>query len=228
MSTRSHVIVGALLLTVGALAFWSAEAVAAGAWSNPAFSFHNDVISDLRDPVSNDYLYGHVVNSPLSFGMNCGFVVDVILYGVADFLLHSLFSERRRIAVLMSGVLVAVGLVVISVLHEQSVNAAEMAMHWIGAFLILGDAIAVGLVGVFAGRANASMWYRILSIGIGIVIFVSFMSLVTVPSLAVDLGAGTMERTAMWGAPVWQVVTEIVLLVGASHLGTLTKEGDSR
>jgi hypothetical protein len=215
MNEHRRAIVGALLLIIGALTFWGAETVAAGAWSNPAYSFRNDVISDLGDPVPHDYLYGHAVNSPLYFLMNFGFAANGILYGVALFLLYPIFPKRGRIAILVSGMLAALGLVVVSVFHEQSANAFEMGMHWLGAFLILTDVVTIVLVSAFGGRVGAPAWYRALSAVFGIIIFLSFMSIVTVPSLAVRLGAGAMDRTAMWGALVWQVITGIVLLVGA-------------
>lgn len=220
MNTRRRAMVGALLMIIGAATFWTAEGVTAQAWSHPAYSFRRDVISDLGDPVPHDFLFGHTVNSPRYFVMNFGLVADGILFGVAVFVLSRVFPGRGRIAILATGAVAAGGLVVVSIFHEQSVSAVEMAVHWLGAFLILFVSATIFLVGLLGGRVGVPRWHRTLSCLLGVVIFLSFMSLVTIPPLAVTIGAGAMERTAMWGALLWQVVTGIALLFAARRLSS--------
>ena len=90
----------------------------------------------------------------------------------------------------------------IAVVHDQSVDVAEMAIDWVGAFLTLVDAIAILLDGVLTGWGDASLLHRILCTRFGIDHFVSFMRLSTVPSLAAELGTGETERISMRGALV--------------------------
>jgi hypothetical membrane protein len=213
MPIRRRAVTGALLLIVGAVVFWVAEALAASAWSHPEYSFRRDAISDLGNPVPHDFMFGHAVNSPAYFAMNFGFAVTGILYASAVVILHRLFVGRARIAILITGMLEAVGLLVVSEFHQQSVNALEMSVHWVGAFLILIGSVTIVLVGVFSGPVGAPRWYRFLSTIVGICILLSFITLVTVPPVATVIGAGLMERIAMWGALSWQVVTGITLLI---------------
>ena len=72
----------------------------------------------------------------------------------------------------------------VSEFHQQSVNAVEMGVHWVGAF---------------------RTWYRYLSAIVGVGIFVSYVTLVTVPPVAAVIGAGALERVAMWGGLCWQM-----------------------
>ena len=223
MNLHRRAVLGALLMIVGAATFWTAAAVTAAAWSHPAYSYRHDVISDLGDPVRHDFLLDHTINSPLYFVMNFGFVLEGLLYGVAVVLLCRIFGERGRKTLLLTGELQAFGLVLISVFHEQSLNSFEMGIHWVGAFLILVGALTIFLVAVLGGQAGAPNWYRILSGVLAPLVVLSFVALVTVPALALAIGAGAMERTAMWGVLVWQVITGIMLLVG-SATGTLERK----
>jgi hypothetical protein len=45
-------------------------------------------------------------------------------------------------------------------------------------------------------------------------IFLSFVTRVTVPPVAAVIGAGAVERVAMWAGLSWQIVTGIMLLAG--------------
>jgi hypothetical membrane protein len=214
MSTRRSAVTGALLLIIGAVVFWVAETLTASAWSDPGYSIRWDAISDLGNPVPHDFMFGHAVNSPVYFVMNFGFAVAGILFASAVVILHRLFRGRARIAILITGTLEAVGLLVVSEFHQQSVNAVEMGVHWVGAFLILIGSVTIVLVGVFSGHLGAPAWYRFLSAIVGVCIFLSFITLVTVPPVAAVIGAGAVERVAMWAGLCWQIITGITLLVG--------------
>lgn len=215
MSTRRRAVTGAVLLILGAVVFWAAEIFTASGWSHPGYSFRWDAISDLGNPVPRDFMFGHAVNSPMYFLMNFGFAVAGILFASAVVILHRLFPGRACVAILITGTLEAVGLLVVSEFHQQSVNAVEMGVHWAGAFLILAGSVTIVLVGVFSGRLGAPSWYRFLSVIVGACIFLSFVTLVTVPPVAAVIGAGAVERVAMWGGLCWQIITGIILLAGS-------------
>jgi hypothetical membrane protein len=223
MSTCRRAVTGALLLIIGPVVFWTAETLTASAWSNPGYSFRWDAISDLGNPVPHDFMFGHTVNSPLYFVMNFGFAVAGILWGSAVIILHRLFAGRARIAILLTGMLEAVGLLVISEFHQQSVSTVEMGVHWVGAFLILIGAVTIVLVGVSSGPLGAPRWYRLLSVIVGASIFGSFIALVTIPPVATVIGGGAVERVAMWGGLCWQIITGITLLAGTRRPPSSTR-----
>lgn len=217
MSSRRRAVTGAVLLIIAAVVFWGAETLTASAWSHPGYSFRWDAISDLGNPVPHDFMFGHVVNSRRYFVMNFGFAVAGVLYASAVVVLYRLFLGRAGIAILITGTLEAVGLLVVSEFHQQSVNAVEMGVHWVGAFLILVGSVTVVLVGAFSAHLGAPTWYRYLSVIVGVGIFVSFITLVTVPPVAAVIGAGAVERVAMWGGLCWQIITGIMLIVGSTR-----------
>jgi len=215
MIERRHAIIGALLLISGAVIFWIAEAVAIHGWTIPPYSLRINPISDLGNPVPHDYVFGHRVNSPWYFAMNFGFMADGILYGAAIIVLSRYFRGWARIGIRVFGLLNALGLTVIAVFNQQSVNRVEMGVHIGGAVLMLMGAFALMLVGASASQVGAPRAYRIFSVVMGGVAILSFTSFITAPSLAIAIGPGVVERVSMWGALVWQLVTGVMLLLPA-------------
>lgn len=45
--------------------------IAAQAWSHPAYSFRDDVMSDLGNPVAHDFLFGHAANRKTASAVTC-------------------------------------------------------------------------------------------------------------------------------------------------------------
>jgi len=215
MIERRHAVIGALLLISGALIFWIAEAVAIHGWTVPLYNLRVNVISDLGNPVPHDFVFGHAVNSPWYFAMNFGFMADGILYGAAIIVLSRYFRGWARIGIRVFGLLNALGLTVIAVFNQQSVNRVEMGVHIGGAVLMLMGAFALMLVGASASQVGAPRAYRIFSVVMGGVAILSFTSFITAPSLAIAIGPGVVERVSMWGALVWQLVTGVMLLLPA-------------
>jgi hypothetical membrane protein len=215
-TSRSSVI-GALFLIIGAIGFVGAEAVAANRWTDPNYSYRFDYISDLGNPVPHDFVFEHTVNSPWHVVMNLGFVSQGILFAIATALLYRLFRGRSRFVVLGCGIIHGSGMVLAGVFHQQSVNAVEMAIHWIGAHGIIFGPIGIALVGVLGGRAGASAWYRAMSAALGFGGILSGLALVYIPAVRTITGGGTLERITMYGLFMWQVVTGISLLLKARH-----------
>ena len=221
MIERRHAVTGAMLMISGAVIFWIAEAIAIHGWTVPPYSLRFNVLSDLGNPVPHDHVFGHAVNSPWYFMMNLGFVAQGILYAAAVLLLSQYFKGWPKLGIRVFSLLEALGLTIAAIFHQQSTNSVEMGVHIVGAGLILMGAFAVMLIGAFGGQVGAPRAYRILSVVMGIIIFLSFSSFITAPRLAVAIGAGVVERVSMWGVLVWQLITGGMLLFATGRRGEL-------
>jgi hypothetical membrane protein len=219
MPTRRHRIIGALLLIIGAIGFVTAEACTAHGWTDPQYSYRFDFISDLGNPVPHDFVFGHTVNSPRYFTMNFGFVTQGILFAIATVLLYRLFRGRCRLVILGAGVTHGIGMLLAGVFLQQSVNAVEMGIHWLGAYCIIFGPISVALVSVLGRHADAPAWYRAVSAILGFGGILSGLALVSIPALWTTMGGGTMERISMYGLFIWQLVTGVLLLIDAKGGG---------
>lgn len=217
MPTSRLRVIGALLLIIGAIGFVSAEAVTANQWTDPKYSYRFDYISDLGNPVPHDFVFEHTVNSPRHVVMNFGFVTQGILFAIATVLLYRLFRGRSRLVILGCGITHGIGMLLAGVFHQQSVNAVEMAIHWVGAYGIIFGPIGVALVGVLGRRAGASAWYRAMSAVLGFGGVLAGLALLYIPAVRTITGGGTLERIAMYGLFIWQVVTGVSLLIRAGR-----------
>ncbi|WP_432825483.1 hypothetical protein [Dactylosporangium sp. CA-092794] len=155
---------------------------------------------------------GHAIHSPWYFVMNFGFSLSGILYGTAVILLHRIFAGRARRAVLTMGIIQASGLLIVSVFHEQSVNAFEMAVHYLGAGLIFAGAVVGMLMSAAAGHTGAPKWYRLTTAVVLAFSAISFATLFAAPGVARAVGGGALDQLAMSGAQAWQVFTGVTLL----------------
>jgi hypothetical membrane protein len=213
MPTRRHSVIGALLLIIGAIGFVTAEVIAAQGWTDPPYSYRFDYFSDLGNPVPHDYVFWHPVNSPWYFVMNFGFVTQGILFAIATVLLYRLLRGRAGRVILGSGIIHGIGMLLAGVFLQQSVNTAEMAIHWLGACCIVFGPIGVVLVGVLGRHAGAPTWYRAGSAILGFGGILSGLALLSLPAVRAVIGGGTLERITMYGLFAWQVVTGVSLLI---------------
>ncbi|WP_061296304.1 DUF998 domain-containing protein [Herbidospora cretacea] len=141
MSDVQNRVAGAALVASGAV-YFTAEFVAAAAWSDPPYSYTHHFISNLgvRGPVT---AFGQFMYSPLAWVMNTGFFLFGLaaLAGVA--LLRGL-PGRRRWPVVATAVMLAAGGVVLAFFP----GSGEADLHAVGAFLgFLGGNVLVILLG---------------------------------------------------------------------------------
>nr|WP_062339239.1 DUF998 domain-containing protein [Herbidospora sakaeratensis] len=140
MSNRAA---GAALI-VSAAVYFTAEFVAAAAWSDPPYSYTHHFISNLgvHGPVT---AFGQFMYSPLAWVMNTGF----FLFGLAALagvvLLRGLPGVRRWPAVATAALLGAGGVVL-----AFFPGSGEADLHAVGAFLgfIGGNVLAILLGGL--------------------------------------------------------------------------------
>ncbi|GLY93173.1 DUF998 domain-containing protein [Actinoplanes sp. NBRC 103695] len=117
-------------LVAAAAVYFTAEFIAAAAWTNPPYSYTYHFISNLgvHGPAT---AFGQYMYSPLAWVMNTGF----ILFGLAALtgvvLLEGL-SRGRRVATLATAVLLAAGSVVVA-LFPGSGDTGTADYHGLGA-----------------------------------------------------------------------------------------------
>ena len=219
--TSRRTTIAAILLIISPLVFLVLEATATSAWNNPPYSYRWDAVSDIGNPHPHDFLFGQHVNSPWYFVQNFAFLVQGVTFAIIVIMLFRLVSGRRRYALAVTGLAHALGMLLVSVFSQQSVNGFELLVHEAGAALILvGTALEV-LVGLLTVLAGAALWYRILSVILGITGFISFASLILIPAVGTVVGGGLGERIALYGFFVWEIITGISLLVRSRRVGSL-------
>ncbi|NRT62201.1 putative membrane protein [Clostridium saccharoperbutylacetonicum] len=70
----------AILLILAGFQYLITEAVAASAWKSPSYSYTYNFISDLVMHIKGELFLGRLINSPLHFVMNGGFITKCKVY----------------------------------------------------------------------------------------------------------------------------------------------------
>ncbi|GIG21215.1 hypothetical protein Cch01nite_19390 [Cellulomonas chitinilytica] len=197
---RQRAAAGALLVA-GPAIFLVAEFVSAAAWTDPAYSYTYDFISNLgvQGPST---LFGQFMASPLYWLMNAGFFTFglVVLTGVA--LLRGL-AGRRRWAALVPAALLACGGVLLALFpgSGEALSDGTGEFHSMGAFagFIGGNVLAIVL-----GRSRERLGLPIatgralVTVGIvGLVSMVCYLALIVRSVDGATIGVmGLIERGA--------------------------------
>ena len=114
---------GALAFVVGGLQYAVLESVAASAWNSPPYDYVSNYISDLG--VADPQTYGgRVVDSPLAWVMNTGFVLEGLFFALGAVLLAALFGKVSRVVVVAFALSHTVGIVLVGFFDETT------AGHW--------------------------------------------------------------------------------------------------
>ncbi|GAB7044591.1 MULTISPECIES: DUF998 domain-containing protein [Catenuloplanes] len=148
----------AAALIASGTVYFTAELIAAAAWTDPPYSYTHHFISNLgvRGPLT---VFGQYINSPLAAVMNTGFALTGLaaLAGVA--MLRGLPGGRRAVTVLTAAVLAA-GLVLVALFPGDG-GTGGTDFHGIGAVLAF---VAGNVLVVLLGRAHRLLG---LSSGLG-------------------------------------------------------------
>ncbi|TQM37662.1 DUF998 domain-containing protein [Pseudonocardia cypriaca] len=201
---------GAALVASGGI-FFTAELIAAAAWTDPPYSYTHHFISNLgvHGPAT---AFGQFMYSPLAWVMNTGFFLFGLaaLAGVA--MLRGLPSRRRWVMTVTAALLAAGGVLV--ALFPGSGDNGTADYHGLGTALafISGNVLSIligrahGPLGVSPGLGGALVMFGIL----GLVSLVAFGTV-----LASDAGVliGLFERGILYpfligfivaGCAVWK------------------------
>jgi hypothetical membrane protein len=196
---------GAALAAAGGI-FFTAEFIAAAAWTDPPYSYTYHFISDLgvHGPSTG---FGQYMYSPLAWVMNTGF----ILFGVAALagvvLLPGL-QGRRRWTVTVLAALMSAGIVLVGLFpgSGEAIEDGTAAYHGLGAFaaFICGNILVIRLGRAYPLLAIPRRSGRALVV-LGIVGFVSLAAFMADLSSGAGVLIGLFER-----GPVYSVMAGLI------------------
>lgn len=221
-SDTPRALVPGALWTVAGVGWLVGEAVSASAF--PGYSYATNYISDLGVPDVGAF-QGRTIDSPLHVLMNTTFIGQGVLFGVAAVLAVVVFraaSRRARVTAAVLAVVHLIGMVLVGSFHgsQTSTDGGTIVFHVLGAAAAIttGNLVAI-TVGIGSRALRAPAAYRIASVALGIVGFVSLVMLVVdSSSTVVDVFPdGVWERAAVYTIVVWELVTGITLLVAGTR-----------
>jgi hypothetical membrane protein len=210
--TESARRVVAALLTAGPIVYLAGEAISAAAWTDPAYSYAADWISDLGSTTGGVF-QGRSIDSPLHDVMNAAFIVQGLLLAAAMVVLARALHGRLRRAVTAIGAAAGVGYLLLGVFHGSASAAADgtLALHFTGAALaILGGNVLALLLGIHWWRDPATRGLGHASAPLGALGLVA--TVVLLVTMGSGLPAGLIERIAVYPVVLWQ------LRVAVEHL----------
>lgn len=228
-------VLGAVLAAVNGIIYLVAEGISAAAWSDPSYSYSYNYISDLGVPEVGEF-EGRVIDSPLYWVMNTGFILHGVLFLAVVLLLKDILATRgaRRALVTLAAVH-AVGIILVGVFHgsPQATEDGTVVLHGAGALLaIAGGNIAAVVTGaaLLRGRtqpltdaaaaadASGSRRHPRLGwafIGLGVLGIASFLFLMVIAGSDWD---GIPERLAVYTVMIAEFLTAGAVL--AAHRQT--------
>ncbi|MFD5827327.1 DUF998 domain-containing protein [Lentzea sp. NPDC060358] len=173
---------GVALAASGAT-FFTAEFVAAAAWTDPPYSYTHHFISNLgvHGPTT---AFGQFMYSPLAWVMNTGFVLFGLWVAVGALLLKGL-PGRLRVPVVVLAVLLAAGGVVLGFFPGSGEVTDSTDFHGLGAFLAF---FSGNVLVVLLGRAH-----RVLGVSRGVgrgLVVAGIAGLVAIPAYLGLLASG--------------------------------------
>ncbi|MFE3068487.1 DUF998 domain-containing protein [Streptomyces sp. NPDC059247] len=208
MARRIWLSVGAAVLIVNAAQWVIAEAVTAGAWKNPAYSYATNYISDLGVPDCGTQFQGRELCSPRHVLMNTSFMVEGVLFAIGVVLLARLLSGRARRVVTALAVAHGVGMVAVGLFHGSPDGPSHgLALHIGGAGVGILCANTVAILAGALGSLRLPTAYRVFSVAVG-ALGIAGIALVGVS----ESTAGTFERSSVYSWLLWSVVTGTLLL----------------
>lgn len=213
-----------MLLILNAAAYIAAEAIAAAAWQNPAYSYSFNYISDLGVPDVARF-QGRMVDSPLHAVMNTGFIIHGIIFILAALLLrHTITRTGPHRTYLVLAVLHGIGISLVGLFHgsQAAVDDGTAALHGLGALLAIGAGNTAAIItGIHLARSRGRPGAgsrgcrsgrgvgRVLSV-LGIVGVTAFAYLLATTGTDID---GIPERIAVYTIMTAEVIAGIALLI---------------
>lgn len=187
-------VLGIVLFLLGPLQYFLFEAVVAGAWRDPRYSYYYNFVSDLG-VVDGPVVYQErQVESPIGLLMNGSFILLGVLSAVGILVLsRSLPRSAHRLWVRIAAVAFGAGAIMVGLFPE---NGIELA-HVVGAFLNIGFGIVlVILVGARGERYyGIPRWLARTLIAVAAIASAAATALATLPAFLL----GAVERVAAYG-----------------------------
>lgn len=210
MSRKIWLPLGAAVLVLNAVQWVVSEAVAAAAWTTPAYSYATNYISDLGVTDCGTTFQDRTICSPDHTLMNTSFIVQGILFAAGVILLAVplLTGRVRRVVIALAGAH-AVGFLLIGLFHGSADGASySLGLHVGGASVAI---LCANTIVILAGSLKSLQLpraYRVFSIAVGV------LGLLSEAGVGVSTStAGIFERGGVYSWLLWSVVTGVSLLV---------------
>ena len=209
-SRKKWLPLGAAVLVLNAVQWVVSEAVAAGAWTNPAYSYATNYISDLGVTDCGTTFQDRTICSPDHALMNTSFIVQGILFAAGVILLAVplLAGRVRRVVIALAGAH-AVGFLLVGLFHGSADGASySLGLHVGGASVAILCANTIVIMAGSLKSLRLPRAYRVFSIAVGV------LGLLSEAGVGVSTStAGIFERGGVYSWLLWSVVTGVALLV---------------
>jgi hypothetical membrane protein len=203
-------IAGVFLL--GSVVYLAAEAIAASAWKDPAYSYADNWISDLGSATAGVF-QGRELNSPLNVVMNSGFIIQGLLFGAGVLLLSRTITGRARTFTVVMAIVATIGYILVGTFHGslQAQQDGTLPLHFAGATLaILGANLLSLVLGIHWRKSPDTRGLGVFSIIVGALGLVAMVTLLL--TFGSGLPSGAIERASVYTIVVWEVGVAIALL----------------
>lgn len=219
-SRKKWLPLGAAVLVLNAVQWVVSEAVAAGAWTTPPYSYATNYISDLGVTDCGTKFQDRVICSPDHALMNTSFIVQGILFAAGVILLAVplLTGRVRRVVIALAGAH-AVGFLLIGLFHGSADGPGySLGLHVGGASVAI---LCANTIVIMAGSLKSLQLpraYRVFSVAVGV------LGLLSEAGVGVSTStAGIFERGGVYSWLLWSVVTGVSLLVRQARRATEAK-----
>lgn len=214
-SRTARRLAGALWIAAGVI-YVAAEYVASTAF--PGYSYATNYISDLGVPEVG-VVDGRYLDSPLSWVMNTGFVLQGVFFLIAALLAARALTRRQRKTTLWVtlSALHAFGIVLVAAVpgSQQAIQSGMAVFHGVGAAFAI---ICGNLAAAAGGFAIGGRGFRGFSIAIAEVGLLSLAGLLAHNALGMAAVAdGLWERGSVYTIIAWELVAGIALIVFGRH-----------
>jgi hypothetical membrane protein len=216
-------VLAATLWGLGGLVYIAAETIAARAF--PGYRYGFNYISDLGVPIPETF-DGRLINSPLSWVMNAGFIGEGLLYFLAALCAFQFLpAGKARVTLLALGLAHGVGMTLVGTFHgaQQTAENGTGVLHALGAVIaIVGGnsvSVCVGIAGFRYGLPKALCRISIALGTIGLVSLAMWLANRLVgPIVFAD---AVWERGSVYSITVWELYLSADILRRALR-GNLT------
>ncbi|WP_149359446.1 DUF998 domain-containing protein [Lolliginicoccus suaedae] len=207
-------------VVLAAAAAWYLGCEAAAALAFPGYSYSYNYISDLGIPGTGTS-GGRVIDSPLAWVMNAGFIGHGVLLVLGALLLaRAARASSWRVPFLLLALVHGTGIVLVGVFPAQldTSGSAMMGWHVIGAIMaIVGGNLAVIASGAGPLRGLVPGPVRRISIGLGFLGLACLAMLVASQQAGggIILDEGAWERGAVYTVQAWELLVAATIAVTA-------------
>jgi hypothetical membrane protein len=207
---------GSIAFILAGVVYLLCEAIAALAWSNPAYKYSYNYISDLGIPVVTRFM-GRSINSPLYYVMNFGFFAHGVLFVIGYIMIINTIQNNKmqKYFVLTLAVIHGIGISMVGAFPGYDWWGEPY--HGIGALLaIVTGNFTVLCGGLLARRLFTQKWFTILSIFLcatGIASFVMFIEQEN------NIYAAVYERLSVYTIMAWDIFFGIINIIKQNESG---------